>query len=187
MNIRFDHAIVILCVLACMLIFVYLLDSVFKKNFDSKFNKFDSEFKEIERSIKNKDYQKALVLSSQIVDKSESGTNEIRAKSYLGISQLELGQGEKASRLLEQLISKYPGIKMVYSDLYLADKGKDNISFIYSHILNEYIESTKEAIDKEMTLMDILDSMDRWDWGRLILILSGSLFIYERVAPKLRS
>ena len=184
MKLRIDHIIVAIIVTTILILAMYLMNFIFTDSYNKKYDRFESEFDKIELELSDKNYQRVIIISRQILANCESGTNEIRAQSYIGLAKIKLGQVEDASEILRKLIGKYPGIKMVYSELLEFDNKKDNLSQIYNSLLSDYVESSKEAINDPMTLLDIFNAIDKVDWAWLIFIWTGTMVVYERIIRK---
>ena len=87
-EIRFDYVVVILVVLAVFIFGMFLLDSIFSNTYPTKTTKYSAEFDAIAFEFKGKNYEKVIALSERIVDQAGLGTNEIRAKVYIGLSKV---------------------------------------------------------------------------------------------------
>ena len=184
MNFRFEHLIVAFTVTIIMMIFIYLLDYAFTSSYQERSYRYESDFNKIELELNNKNFENVISLSNLIIDKKESGTNDIRAKSYHSIAKINIGQSREATTALIELMNHYPGIKYVYSESLSLDKSDITLLFIYNNILTDYIKSYNEAIESEITLIKLLNAMDYKRWVMFISVLVSSLVCYEHIRNK---
>jgi hypothetical protein len=184
MTIRIGHIVVIITVLAVLILSAYIINNIFRDRYNAKVDKYDSQFREIQLEFGKEKYDKVIILANRILQDGEDGTSEIRATCYVGLSALKAGQTNEAVVIFRELIEKYPGIKMVYGEQFNTNIKGEHLSLLYSSVLTDYIPSTKEAVNSDMTLLKIVNAMDYFDWIKVVLILTGSVIIYEKLTKK---
>lgn len=186
MEIRLDYIAVVIVVVLTFTVALYLMDSVFESRYKTESHRYDTEFENIKRAFENKNYEQAIVLSGQIVEKEDLGNTEIRAKAYIGLSKLALNETAEATVILEYLINQYPGIEMVYGSWFKTNRSTENIATIYKSILTDFIPDMEKSLTKKMTLGDMYDAMELKHWVGLLSLLIASVAVYEKIRKKLK-
>ena len=184
MNIRFDLLIVAGAVIVTMVLFIFLFDSIFSSNYNEKYHKFDEEFENIALSYKTKNFDEVLAQCDLILIKCEQGSNDIRARTFKGRAYLEMNLESNAIKILNDLIDKYPGIRMVYGDLVKKSPNTKSLHQAFHHIQTKFLEGYEEAINKPPSLVDIIKSMGKVRLSFMIFILTSTLAIYEKYRNK---
>jgi len=185
MNIRFDYIVVALTVTLLMIGGMWLLDYGFTSSYNAKYHQFDAEFANISAKVRERKFAEVIRDADLIIRECGLGSNDIRAKVYKVIAKTELGSTQEAIGILNGLVAQYPGIETVYGSMIAADRSPGNIHWISNHILNEYLDSYKDAVTNGITPFEIVKAMDVADWLRYFFVLTGSLVVYERIRKRM--